>query len=916
MMRPFLFFLLYVGLLHPVSGQKKQLEHSDFAHWKTLGNTVISADGKWVSYNLTPGEGDETLIIHQTESGENFVFPRGSRASFTANNSHAAFLVKVPKLTLDSLRRKKVKSEDLPKDTLFLFQTATGNVTKIPKVKRFAVPEKWSGWIVYHKEIEKSEGKKKKESIQTGTQFVIQSTTDTFSFTMPFTKAFQAAEEVPGLVIHSTGDDENNLPGIYFYDGLTRKLRPVYRGKGEFDNLAIDRKAKQIAFVLDTGTVKTDPRPMSLYYSSLQMSDSAKVICKPNDGFLPQNYAVSVHEKLRFSRDGSKLFFGMAPPLPQKDTNLLEEEIVQVEVWGTEDPYIYPMQKVRLDQERKNAFTAVYLPSLGKKNILGTNDIPEIKTNITANSDVVIGYTEDPYLKKFTWEGGPIGKDLYAISTLTGKATLIEKEVRTTPQLSPAGKYIYWFDSPDSTWRAYETATGKKYDLSGKNKNLYFDELNDSPDFPSPYGIAGWTTNDDYVLLYDRYDCWKVDPKGGISPNNLTSGRKSGTTHRLIRVDADEIAIDEIKPFLFHFHKDGSHEEGYLWFNLHTGSKNIVQEGPFKYTQQVKKAAKAEKWLFTKEDFNTFPNLILSPDFKTTKVISNANPQQADYTWGSMELVQWTSLDGTLLHGLLAKPDNFDPTKKYPMIVNFYERSSDALYEHKLPVAGRSQINYTFYTSRGYLVFNPDIPYKIGYPGESALQAVVSGTTALIDKGFVDKNNIGIQGHSWGGYQIAYILTRTNLFKCAESGAPVVNMFSAYGGIRWESGMSRMFQYEHTQSRIGGTLWEKPMQFFENSPLFFLDRINTPVLILHNDADGAVPWYQGIEFYMGMRRLGKPAWMLNYNGEPHWPVKLENRKDFQIRMQQFFDHYLLDKPLPQWMAKGIPAIEKGINKGY
>ena len=366
-MRPFLFFLLFVGLIHPISGQKKQLEHSDFAHWKSLGNSVISADGKWVSYTLIPGEGDETLLIHHTESGENFIFPRGSRASFTSDNSHAAFMVKVPKLTIDSLRRKKVKSEDLPKDTLYIFQTSTRNITKIPRVKRFAVPEKWNGWIAYHKEIEKSEGKKKKESLLTGTSFVIQSTSDTFSMTFPFTKSFQIAEEAPGLVLHTTGDDENMLPGIYFFDGLAKKSRPIYRGKGEYDNVTIDRKAKQIAFVLDTGKVKADPRPMSLFYASLQMGDSAKVICKPNDGFLPEKYVVSVNEKLRFSRDGSKLFFGMAPPLLQKDTNLLEEEIVQVEVWGTEDPYIYPMQKVRLDQERKNAFTAVFIPSLGKK---------------------------------------------------------------------------------------------------------------------------------------------------------------------------------------------------------------------------------------------------------------------------------------------------------------------------------------------------------------------------------------------------------------------------------------------------------------------------------------------------------------------------------------------------------------------
>ena len=206
------------------------------------------------------------------------------------------------------------------------------------------------------------------------------------------------------------------------------------------------------------------------------------------------------------------------------------------------------------------------------------------------------------------------------------------------------------------------------------------------------------------------------------------------------------------------------------------------------------------------------------------------------------------------------------------------------------------------------------MPYKIGYPGESAYNAVIPGVTALIDEGFVDADNIALQGHSWGGYQIAYLLTRTNLFKCAESGAPVVNMISAYGGIRWGTGLSRMFQYEHSQSRIGGTLWETPLRYIENSPIFTIDKITTPVLILHNDNDGAVPWYQGIEFFVAMRRLGKPAWMLNYNGEPHWPVKLQNRIDFQTRMSQFFDHYLKGKEMPEWMEKGVPRVEKGIRR--
>jgi dipeptidyl aminopeptidase/acylaminoacyl peptidase len=279
-------------------------------------------------------------------------------------------------------------------------------------------------------------------------------------------------------------------------------------------------------------------------------------------------------------------------------------------------------------------------------------------------------------------------------------------------------------------------------------------------------------------------------------------------------------------------------------------------------------------------------------------------------------LIRWVSLDGVVLEGVLYKPENFDPAKKYPMIVSFYERNASTLYSYRTPEAHRSTIDYHMYNSNGYIVFNPDIVYKEGYPGESAFNAVMSGVSAVLNMGFVDHQRIGAQGHSWGGYQVAYLATRTDLFAAMEAGAAVVNMFSAYGGIRWGTGLNRSFQYEHSQSRIGKTPWESPLRYLENSPIFTMDKVKTPILILQNDQDDAVPWYQGIEYFVALKRLRKPVWLLNYTGEVHWPQKMKNKIDFQKRMMQFFDHYLKDSPMPKWMAEPMSLIDLEYQTGY
>ena len=903
--------------------QKQQLEHEDFKTWLDIRGEQIANDGNWVSYQLTPGDGDPTLKVYDVKKGEAHTFARGSSAKFTTDSRFLVFQIEPMQDSMKAMRRRKVDKEDLPNDTLGVLDLASGKLTQLADVNDFTVPEKWSDWVFYQiepavmpKDTSKAKRKQKRPSKKNGYHLVIHQLSTNKVDTIPFVKAYELAEESPQLMLHTSGMDSTFMAGVYRYDFEATELLPLHRSEGDYEQMAWDKAGNQAAFIAYTDTTDTRIKHYELYHWKAGLG-SAKVMVNSTAKWLEEDWSVNEFTQPLFSENGAKLYFEVAPNPILQDTSLLDEEIVNVEVWHYQDPYLYTQKEVRLKQEKEKGYwvamdvaTATYTP-------LATEAIPEVALGNEGNAKYALGYQEEKYAKSMSWEGYPSTRDYYLIDVNSGDPKLIGEQMRGYARLSPDANFAYWFDAVDTAWYAHSTLNNKTIQLTNNEEVPYFDELNDRPMLPSSYGTAGWLEKDAAVLIYDRYDIWEVDPTGQKQPIRLTEGREQQLRYRFIQLDEEARAIDPDAPLLLYVFDEKTKGSGYATLNRTTKTvRKLVIDNEYLYDSSPLKAKYANVVITTKENFHTFPDLQLTNmQFRTMKTISDANPQQKDYSWGKSELYEWTSLDGQQLQGMLMTPEDFDPKKKYPMIVYYYERSSDRLNRYYVPRAGRSSINYSFYVSRGYVVFNPDVPYKVGYPGESAYDAVVSGTTALIDEGFIDKDRIGIQGHSWGGYQTAHIITKTNLFKCAESGAPVVNMTSAYGGIRWGSGLSRMFQYERTQSRIGGTLWEKPMRYLENSPLFFADKIETPVLILHNDEDTAVPWYQGIEFFVAMRRLGKPAWLLNYNGEPHGISKLQNRQDFQTRMQQFFDHYLMDQPMPLWMQRGVPPIEKGVKQG-
>ncbi len=900
-------FLSFVSLSILVGQDLKTMDESVYTEWKSINNTNISTDGDWVTYSLKTDNGDNTTVIYNTRNKKEIKLRRTEKAEIDYSNSYLYILRKPSVAFVREQKRNNVKKEDMPGDTLVIYNLDNQTETIYPSISKFKIPEK-SGQAIAAEIHNNSKDKTKQQATS---EVIYINPERNQADTLEHVIDFVFAKESPSLLF-SVKSDSLTSGGVFIHNGTSIDTSFIIKAK--IYSLAINNDASQAAFVVDTDTTDMLHRPYKLYYWS-HKNELVSEILNSESSFLPNNWTISHETKPAFSEDGSRLLFGVTPQRLMQDTSKLDEEIVNVEVWHYQQPKLYTQQELDADDDEKKSYDVVYFTETNKLIQLQNEEIPDLRMDKKRQSQYALAYTDLPYKTHETWQGYA-ERDVYKVNIGSGQKTLVASAIHGRPQLSPEGKYIYWYSTIDSTWLAHNTLNNQTAIIGDSNLTAFSNELHDAPSYPRPYGLAGWTV-DQELIAYDRYDLWLLDPNNPAKTRRLTNGRENKIQYRHIELDEDQEMIDLGENILLHLFDEKDKSSGYAYLDNKSGAVTTAIKNNVHYTTSVHKAKNTNDIIYSKQSFQLFPNLIHDKlDFKNPKQISDANPQQSDYAWGDNKIVSWTAFDGQALEGILVTPPGFDPNKQYPLLVNFYERSSDRLHRHRAPSAGRSTINYSFYANRGYLIFNPDVPYTIGEPGESCYNAVISGIEALIAEGFVDQDRIGVQGHSWGGYQVAHLVTKTDIFACAESGAPLVNMTSAYGGIRWGTGRSRQFQYEKTQSRLGATLWESPETYIRNSPLFNADKINTPVLIMHNDSDGHVPWHLGIEFFMALRRLQQPTWLLNYNGEPHWPLKWQNRLDFNIRMQQYFDHYLMDAPMPNWMKDGIPAIEKGIRSGY
>lgn len=994
-------YVLLVALFaiaYPLAAQKKVLDHSVYDGWQSIAERLISNNGQFVVYTVTPQEGDAELVVHNTANNGKTQIARGYNAVITEDSRFVICRIKPRFADTRQAKIKKKKPDEMPKDSLAIIELGKDSVLCIARVKSYKTPEEGAGWVAYHKEkslednlaaalsgkkktiaidsnkvkidmlvkladsvirqsVDSIKGKVSKEDVlaaaQKAAQTIIKKAVDEAD--APLTDA--DGDEAPGstttegtdLVVTNLGNgqsktfkyvseylfdkkgtqlliettkiakDSNSKALVLVFHLTNSKVDTVLKGCNDCKNYAFDENGNQLAFVAERDSSSKALQKFYKLWHYTNGADSAIMVVDKHTVGQKLGSTVSENGNPVFSKDGLKLYFGTAPIKPAKDTTLVDFELAKLDVWHYNDDYLQTQQLKRLDNELKRSYMAVTKPGSGRMVQLGDENAETVSLVNEGDADWVLGETNKGNRVQTQWQGGSV-TTAYVINTNTGQKTLVAKNLRANFTPSIGGKYVYWYDDEKKHYFTYNVANGQTKNISANIKTPLYDEENDVPDYPNPYGVMGWDENDAHLYVYDRYSVWQLQPDNNVVPLNILDPngqyRKQKLSLRYIKTDKKLRYINTTVPVYFRLFSDVSKESGYAKVVMGNDAPTVAAQMLVKYScNGFAKAQDADAFIYTKETYEQSPNIVYSKNIGQDAYLSNINPQQSGYNWGTAELFKWKAYNGKETEGIVYKPENFDPSKKYPLICYFYETLSDGLYSYSAPAPTPSRLNIPFFVSRGYIVLAPDIHYTTGHPGTDAYNHIVSGARALIKQGYIDSNRTGIQGQSWGGYQVAHLITRTNLFKAAWAGAPVANMTSAYGGIRWESGVNRQFQYEHGQSRIGSNLWEKRDLYIENSPLFHFNKVNTPVVIMSNDNDGAVPWYQGIEMFTALRRLGKKVWLLNYNNEAHNLLERRNRKDIQIREQQFFDWLLKGEKPAKWLVAGVPATQKGIDWG-
>jgi dipeptidyl aminopeptidase/acylaminoacyl peptidase len=944
-------FLTSLLIAAGLSWGQKPIQLTDILSWKRIQTPAVSNDGEWFAYRIGPAEGDAEVVIRNLKSGKELRFPIGDPGASAPAPDTAAPPAPTPVAPGSALAisgdsrwaafqsypttkdAKKLKKDRKPIQTkVVLVELATGKKTEFDKTRRFSFSGEKSTALALHR-------------------YPADAPTPP---AVPAAAASGAPDRPAGadlLVYELASGSELNL--------------------GNVSEFAFDKKGDWLACLIDARE-KAGNGVMLRNMSSgaLQSLDSAAAVYKglnwtdkgdglaalrgvDDKGFEDKLYSVVAFKGLRengaptrfiydprtdkgfpagmtiastrnavWREDLSAVTFGIheikAKKTPAKDgegepkitvsapgqSDATGEDKADLVLWHWKEPRLQTQQAVQESIDKNFSYLSVWRPGDGKFLRLADESVRAV--NFPAESKVALGTDVREYELMTNLDGRRF-EDIYVVDPVTGERKLALRKARWFRGASPDGSRLLFYD--DGAWYTYDTATGKQVSITKNVATTFVDTESDVNVVKPPSPSLGWSKDGQYVLLSDGWDIWRISARDGSSVNLTVNGKKDKIRYRQrFRLDPDERGIDLAQPQYIGVYGEWSKKAGIGIIEPGKPGVRMLQWGDARYGTLLK-AKNADTYLYTRETVKESPDFYLAgKTLENGQKVTDSNPQQKDFLWTSgVRIIDYTSTRGEKLQAALYLPANYDPAKKYPAMVEIYEKLSQNANAYPQPAYNGFSISA--YTSNGYAVIEPDIVYKVNDPGMSAVACVVLAVKAAIATGVVDAARVGIHGHSWGGYQTAFLVTQTDIFHAAVAGAPLTDMIGMYSLIYRNTGSGNGAIFESSQGRFYGGFWDNLESYQRNSPVYHAKNVHTPLMILHNDKDGAVDQTQGIEYFNTLRRLQKPVVMLEYKGENHGLRKPENMKDYTARMKEFFDHYLMDKPAPKWLTDGVPRLK-------
>jgi dienelactone hydrolase len=837
---------------------KKELTANDYHLWSSLRAGQLSESGKWMSFALYYDSGNDTLFVKSTIATTLYNFPGASKGAFIGDKWFSAMSRKGELLITDLATSKQQTVEQVVS-----YDLRVGTTDIIFMKKQY-------------------DGKKLLEikNVESGNSLVLDNVENYWY------------NSNADAVVYTTKSKKSTTIALLNLCKKKTTLIASTRGRFDYSDTVWQKNGNSIAFLQQPlDEEKKTARTSVAYY----IIDGHKLYT-----FNPEQYddfptdmevISSSFANLSISKDGKRLFFGL-----QKTTVPIDP--TKVQVWNTSDPFIYP-SKVQIDHWDRLAKVAVWWPKEHFFKRITDNEFPKMMLN--GDQKKALLFNPQRYEPQANLAPAV---DLYLMDLATGDRKLVLQNqigIDGGTAVSIYKNHVVYFKN--SHWWVYDILSGLHKNLTKELGVSFSDTNSDWPEEASPYGNPGWIGEDKTLFVYDQYDIWSIAIDGS-SALRLTNGRENQTTYRIVTQSKEQslkMNYDGTYKGLFApkdrllIKTEALEHTGYCFWDSKNGLQPLLDKKM--HTSQFIASKKNDSYVYLEENYDTPPRIISkeNPSSKE-KIFFQSNPQHNKYNWGQSKLIRYTNSKGIVLNGVLFYPSNYNADLKYPMVVHVYEKQFKELYKYVNPSDNNpTGFNISNFTSKGYFVFLPDIIYEIGNPGPSAVDCVVSGTEKAVDLAAIDSTKIGLIGHSYGGYETDYIITQSNLFAAAVAGAAITDYISGYLYVAWDMQKPNFWHYEFGQLRIGKSLYEDYAAYLQNSPIYYADKVNTPLLSWAGEEDYHVHYYQSIEFHLALRRLGKINTMLLYPGEGHVLMQKKYQKDLTQRIEQWFDYYLKDK---------------------